>query len=80
VGVWVHGGKLIGVWLLSSFLLVGTRYTKYLMATLCMCFMSILTSQRGVLSFHRATSDCLCMAPRTPLVMIAMIRAVSIIS
>ena len=33
-----------------------------------MCFMSFWTSRGDILSFSRALSDCLCMAPRTHVV------------
>jgi hypothetical protein len=34
VGVWVHGGKSTGAWLLSSIILFNTRYMRYI-ASIC---------------------------------------------
>lgn len=66
MGVWVHGGRSTRAWLLSSFLLFRSRYVRYFMIISCMCFKCFMTSQEGAfLSFSTASSDCLCMAPRT---------------
>ena len=54
------GGMSIGAWLFLSFLLFRTRYVRYFMAIWCMFFMS----------FSKASSDCLCMAPRSEVVMV----------
>ena len=52
--------------LLSSFLLLRTRYVRYLMAFWCMYFMSVLILEFGSLNLLSCSIECSWMAPRTP--------------
>ena len=56
----------MGVCLLSSFLLLSTRYVRYVMAFWWMCFMRRLMLGLGMLRSCNLLMDCSCMAPRTP--------------
>ena len=58
------------VCLLSSFLLLSTRYVRYLMAFWCMFFMRFLMLVFGRLRSVSLLMDCSCMAPLTPAVIV----------
>ena len=53
------------VCLLSSFLLLRTRYVRYLMAFWCIFFMNDLILDLGSLSLSSCSIECSWMAPRT---------------
>ena len=58
------------VCLLSSFLLLSTRYVRYLMAFWCMFFMSFFMLVFRVLRSFNLMMECSCMAPLTPAVIV----------
>ena len=58
------------VCLLSSFLLLRTKYVRYLMAFWCIFFMSDLILDFGSLSLSSCSMECSWMAPHTPAVIV----------
>ena len=59
-GVWVCGGRSIGVWLLPSFHLSRTRCVRHFCGYLMYVFREFFYFSGITLSYSRASSDCLC--------------------
>jgi hypothetical protein len=48
----------MGGYLLSRFILFSIKYVRYLMASWCIFFMSVLISFLGILSLLKYLNDC----------------------
>ena len=70
MGVWVDGGKSIGAWLMPRLPFAYNKVRVIFYGYLVYVFHKIIEFSRGILSFSRASSECLYITPCTLVVMV----------